>query len=66
MKNKKFLNPKTRIIMCAIGMIIIGYFIYSDFASSKDMDATFYVRVFVFCAFGFFLVRSIFQYRGAR
>lgn len=66
MKNKKFLNPKARIIICAMGIMIIGYFIFEDFSSSKTMDGTFYVRVFVFCAFGFFLVRSIIQSMGAR
>lgn len=61
MAGKKFLNPVGRIILCAIGMLVMGYFLLPAIQSGDYSDRITIVRGLVFLAFGFLLVRSIAQ-----
>jgi uncharacterized protein YneF (UPF0154 family) len=58
MQNKQFLTPAVRIVICLLGMLIMGYFIVEDFRSGAPADTVLYVRIGVFCAFGYFLIRT--------
>lgn len=58
MTNKKFLNPAVRIVICLLGMLTMGYFIVEDFRSAAPAATVLYVRIGVFCAFGYFLIST--------
>ncbi|MDQ7781254.1 MAG: hypothetical protein RDU20_00150 [Desulfomonilaceae bacterium] len=59
MAGKKFLNPITRIVLCSIGMIVMGYFLLPAIQSGDYGDRTTIARALVFLAFGVLLIRSI-------
>ncbi len=59
MAGKKFLSPLLRIVLCAAGMLILGYFIASTFRDGTFGDLTDLLRLVVFLGFAFLLVRGI-------
>jgi len=59
MAGKKFLNPFAKIILCAMGMLVMGYFLFPAIQSGDYYDRMTIVRGLVFLAFSFLLVRSI-------
>jgi len=59
MAGKKFLHPLSKIILCAIGTFVVGYFLLSAIQSGDYHDRMTIVRGLVFLAFSFLLVRSI-------
>jgi hypothetical protein len=58
MAKKEFLNPAIRALICAIGMIVMGYFIMQDLNAPGPLDRVTYVRIAVFGAFAYFLIRT--------
>ena len=63
MAEKKFLNPIARIVLCSLGMLIMGYFLVPAIQSGAFDDRLTIVRGLVFLAFGILLVRSIGEVR---
>lgn len=59
MTGKKFLNPGSKIALCAVGMLIMGYFLVSSALSESFGDRTDIVRVIVFLGFTYLLIRSV-------
>lgn len=59
MAGKKFLNPIGKIILCLIGMLVMGYFLLPAIQSGDYDDRMTIVRGLVFLAFTILLVRSI-------
>jgi len=59
MAGKKFLNPIYKIILCSLGMFLMGYFIYMSYLSETMNDKLTIARVLVFLAFAYLLARSI-------
>lgn len=59
MAGKKFLNPIVKIALCAVGMVVTGYFLIPEIQSGNFNDRMTIVRAIVFLAFCILLVRSI-------
>lgn len=59
MAGKKFLNPIGKMILCLIGMLVMGYFLLPAIQSGDYDDRMTIVRGIVFLAFSILLVRSI-------
>jgi hypothetical protein len=63
MVEKKFLNPIAKIVLCSLGMLIMGYFLFPALQSGSFDDRLTIVRGLVFLAFGVLLIRSIGEVR---
>jgi hypothetical protein len=59
MAGKKFLNPLLKSTLCALGMIILGYFLYPSVSTGTIEDGTTLLRLIVFLGFGYLLVQSL-------
>ncbi len=59
MAGKKFLNPIGKIILCLIGMLVLGYFLLPAIQSGDYDNGITIVRGLVFLAFAVLLIRSI-------
>lgn len=55
----KFLNPLTKIILCTLGMAVMGYFVYGAFLNGELYETTNIVRVLVFLGFSYLLIQSL-------
>jgi hypothetical protein len=58
MKGKSFLNPIVKIILCAIGMVTMGYFLYPVLLGNIPWDRLAVVRGLVFLGFTYLFVQS--------
>jgi hypothetical protein len=54
----KFLNPALKIILCALGMTIIGYYLYDSILAGATNDRMTIVRVLVFLGFTYLMIKS--------
>ena len=59
MTGKKFLNPTSKIILCALGMLIMAYFLYADLSAGAFNDRVTILRMLVFLGFAYLLVQSV-------
>jgi hypothetical protein len=59
MAGKKFLNPVVKVGLCAVGMLIMGYFLVSSVSSGSFGDRTDIARLIVFVGFAYLFIRSI-------
>lgn len=59
MTGKRFLNPAAKIVLCALGMLIMGYFLVSSVLSESFGDKTDVARVIVFLGFTYLLIQSV-------
>ena len=61
MNGKKFLNPYAKVILCVLGILIIGYYVLIQIQSGLIYDnlLIFIIRVIVLLGFTYLLVRSI-------
>lgn len=66
MVGKKFLNPILKIVICVLGMLAMGYFLYPSVLSGTFEDNLTIVRSLVFLGFTYLLVQSIKQILGRR
>jgi hypothetical protein len=55
----KFLNPLVKIILCTLGMAVMGYFVYDAFLSGELYETTNIVRALVFLGFSYLLIQSL-------
>lgn len=62
MAGKKFLNPLVKIVLCAVGMVVMGYFLYLAAQSGTLTDRMTIVRGLVFLGFTYLLAASIREY----
>ncbi|MFH1115276.1 MAG: hypothetical protein V1792_15305 [Pseudomonadota bacterium] len=63
MAGKKFLNPVGKIILCLIGMLVLGCFLLPAVQSGDYGGPITILRALVFLAFAVLLVRSIAEIR---
>ena len=61
MNGKKILNPYAKVVLCALGMLCIGYYLFIQIQSGLTYDSlfVFIVRATVFLGFTYLLVRSV-------
>jgi len=59
MAGKKFLNPILKIVLCLVGMMLMGYFLYGSIQAGEPSDRVTIVRALVFLGFTYLLVQSI-------
>lgn len=59
MPGKRFLNPVVKIILCAAGMVTMGYFLYPVVLSDSPVDRLVLVRGLVFLGFAYLLAQGI-------
>ena len=58
MAGLKFLNPMLKVVLCALGMAVMGYFIYESILSGSLDDRMTIVRALVFVGFMYLLLKS--------
>jgi hypothetical protein len=61
MAGNKFLNPILKIVICLIGMLVMGYFLYPSVKSGIIEDNLTVLRALVFLGFTYLMVQSIKQ-----
>ena len=61
MAGKKFLNPALKTAICLVGMLIMGYVLYSSSPSGIIEDRVSIFRGLAFLAFAYFFVHGIKQ-----
>lgn len=61
MAGNKFLNPLLKVILCSLGMIVMGYFLYFSMKDGAAYDHLTIARVLVFLGFTYLLVQSLRQ-----
>lgn len=66
MAGAKFLNSILKIVLCAVGMTVMGYALYPSIEAEKFADALTIVRGLVFLGFGYLFVQSIRELLGQR
>lgn len=59
MEGKRFLSPIAKIILCAVGMVTMGYFLAPVVLNASPLDRLAIVRGVVFIGFTYLLIRSI-------
>lgn len=59
MAGLKFLGGKTKVVICLLGMALMGYFLYPSVHEGFVIDNVTILRVIVFLGFAFFLVRNL-------
>lgn len=59
MAGMKFLNPALKVLICALGMTIMGYFLYESLSTGALYDGMTIVRALVFIGFTYLLVKSV-------
>jgi len=59
MAGKKFLNPILKIVLCLVGMMLMGYSLYGSIQAGEPSDRVTIVRALVFLGFTYLLVQSI-------
>jgi len=55
----KFLSAQTKVVICLIGMALMGYYLYPSIQEGFVADGVTILRVIVFVSFAFFLVRNV-------
>jgi len=55
----KFLNPLVKVILCTLGMAVMGYFLYDAFLRGELNETTNVVRALVFLGFSYLLIQSL-------
>jgi hypothetical protein len=58
MAGLKFLNPVLKVILCALGMVIIGYFLYESISTGTLNDRMTMLRALVFLGFTYLMIKS--------
>jgi len=61
MAGKKFLNPYAKVVICALGMACIAYFLYPSLISGDFTERQTIFRAMVFLGFAYLLVRSVLE-----
>jgi hypothetical protein len=61
MAGNKFLNPILKMVICLIGMLVMGYFLYPSVKSGIIEDNLTVLRALVFLGFTYLMVQSIKQ-----
>jgi hypothetical protein len=61
MAGNKFLNPLLKVVLCSLGMIVMGCFIYFSMKDGSDYDHLTIARVLVFLGFTYLLIQSLRQ-----
>jgi hypothetical protein len=64
MAGRKFLNPLLKSVLCAAGMVILGYFLYPSLLAGTTEDSTTLLRLLVFLAFAYLFVQSVRELLG--
>jgi hypothetical protein len=59
MAGNKFLNPLLKIVLCMLGMLAMGYFLYPEIESGNFSDNLTVIRALVFLGFTYLLVNSV-------
>jgi hypothetical protein len=59
MAGKKFLNPVLKSVLCCLGILILGYFLYPSLVAGKIEDGTTALRLVVFLGFLYLLAQSL-------
>jgi hypothetical protein len=59
MVGHKFLNPALKIILCLLGMLAMGYFIYPELEAGTFSDKLTIIRALVFSGFAYLLAQSV-------
>ncbi|MGC8604926.1 MAG: hypothetical protein ACP5VS_14750 [Desulfomonilaceae bacterium] len=63
MSGKKFLNPRSKIIICLVGFLVLGYFVhaplYEALFLNGQWDRMLVSRLLVMLAFIYLLARSV-------
>lgn len=59
MAGKQFIKRRFRIVICLLGMLVVGMTLYSELPERKLTDTVTLLRIGVFLGFAFFLTKSI-------
>jgi hypothetical protein len=59
MAGLKFLGGQTKVVICVIGMALMGYYLYPSIQEGFVADGVTILRVMVFVGFAFFLVKNL-------
>ena len=59
MAGLKFLGAQTKVVICVIGMALMGYYLYPSIQEGFVLDSVTIFRVIVFVGFAFFLVKNL-------
>jgi len=64
MAGLKFLNPVLKSILCGIGIMVMGYYIYEAVQQGQAMERLNLVRGVVFLGFSYLLYHSVREVMG--
>ncbi|MBI4965833.1 MAG: hypothetical protein HY913_21325 [Desulfomonile tiedjei] len=59
MAGNKFLNPYLKMVLCLLGMALMGYFLYPAVQAGEFSDHMTIVRALVFLGFSYLLMQSV-------
>lgn len=59
MAGLKFLGVHTKVMICVIGMALMGYYLYPSIEEGFVADTVTILRVIVFVGFAFFFARNV-------
>lgn len=66
MAGKKFLNPYVKIILCSLGIVVMGYFLYQNIQAGELYVGTPLIRALAFVAFLYLLIQTLRDLLGHR
>jgi hypothetical protein len=59
MAGKSFLNPILKIVLCSIGVLVMGYFVYGSVQAGEISERITIIRALVLVGFAYLLVQSV-------
>ena len=59
MAGAKFLNPLLKSVLCGVGMVVMGYYLYDAVQQGQAMERLNILRGLVFLGFSYLLYRSL-------
>ncbi|MBI5251958.1 MAG: hypothetical protein HY912_20895 [Desulfomonile tiedjei] len=58
MAGLRFLNPLLKVVLCLLGMGVMGFFLYESISSGTSDDRMTIVRALVFLGFAYLFVKA--------
>jgi len=55
----KFLGTRTKVVICLVGIALMGYFLYPSIQEGFTADSVTILRVIVLLGFAYFLVKNV-------
>ncbi len=66
MNSKQFLNPTLKIVLSAIGMAVLGYYLMQSFLAREEFNQLILARAIAFALFAYFFIKTLIEVTGKR